>query len=400
MCHFSSQTLSRSLSLVLIGLTSLFCTGFGGHPPHSSMNTLFLNQFAFTLYTEGASPTANYALSPPSLYSTLAIPYWGGNTSLKRQFQQSLHMPSSEPLFLDSIDFLHALNTSASSILQIHTSVWKDARLSFTPSFLDFLQQTYSISPFSVDFKHRNPSVHQQINRYVSTHTLEQIPQLLSPNTLPLNTQLFLLNTLYFKADWESPFRSEATYTSPFYQTPSISITANMMVQNNSFLYYETPHFQAVQCDYDTSPFSMLFVLPKAALSSSLKTLSPDFISQFQTAAKREPCVLHLPRFKTRSRLSLKQSLNKLGMSALFRSDIVYPYISDLPLPLFNLFHQVVIDIDESGTTAAAATGGVISTTSFNPNKKIMIFNKPFLYFLIHRPSQLILVMGQVYQPS
>ena len=58
---------------------------------------------------------------------------------------------------------------------------------------------------------------------------------------------------------------------------------------------------------------------------------------------------------------------------------------------------QAIIEVDEKGTTAAAATGISVGTTSLPTT---LVVDRPFLFFIRHNPTGAILFQGRVVDPS
>lgn len=71
-------------------------------------------------------------------------------------------------------------------------------------------------------------------------------------------------------------------------------------------------------------------------------------------------------------------------------------------LPCFLLIcvqvlHKAVIEVDERGTTAAAATSMGITAYSM---PELFTVNRPFFFFIYHEATNSLLFMGRVIDPT
>ena len=102
-----------------------------------------------------------------------------------------------------------------------------------------------------------------------------------------------------------------------------------------------------------------------------------------------------MPRFKFDTGVALKDTLAAMGMPEAFS-----PGGADFSginggrdLSVQAVIHKAIIAVDEKGTTAAAATGVVVGTTSVPPQLRA---DRPFLFFIRHDPTGAILFQGRV----
>lgn len=62
-------------------------------------------------------------------------------------------------------------------------------------------------------------------------------------------------------------------------------------------------------------------------------------------------------------------------------------------------FHKAILEVDEAGAQAAAATGGFITFMSAQHNRRVLRFNRPFLVVIFSTNTQSILFLGKVVNP-
>ena len=108
-----------------------------------------------------------------------------------------------------------------------------------------------------------------------------------------------------------------------------------------------------------------------------------------------------LPRFNFDVSLNLMDALGKMGMSNSFDSAKAdYSGIAKMSdLAVTDIIHSARIKVNEEGTEAAAAK--VWQTMGVSPEKEILFHvNRPFLFFIVDRPTGVILFLGTVNEPE
>ena len=71
-------------------------------------------------------------------------------------------------------------------------------------------------------------------------------------------------------------------------------------------------------------------------------------------------------------------------------------------LVISDIVHKAYIEVNEEGTEAAAATGGVFESKAIFQEQPVPVFraDHPFLFFIQDRDTGAILFMGRVMNPA
>lgn len=109
-----------------------------------------------------------------------------------------------------------------------------------------------------------------------------------------------------------------------------------------------------------------------------------------------------MPKFKMEESYQLVPMLKEMGMTDLFGPTADLSGISEKKgLFVSSAAHKSMIEVNEEGTEAAAATGVGISVTSIvtAPLREQFVADHPFLFFLVNCTSMLILFQGVLFSP-
>jgi serpin B len=113
----------------------------------------------------------------------------------------------------------------------------------------------------------------------------------------------------------------------------------------------------------------------------------------------------YMPRFKSEFKMELKPSLVEMGMEKPFgpEADFSNFFQEDIGSALFisKVIHQSFIEVNESGTEAAAATAVEISYTSAGPKvPPVVRIDRSFIYLIHEKQSGAILFAGKMLNPA
>jgi len=212
-----------------------------------------------------------------------------------------------------------------------------------------------------------------------------------------------LANAVYFKGKWASQFQKGKTHSRSFWLAPERPAQVPMMAQKSTFLYSSNEIAQIVELPYRGCEFSMLVILPQKrdGLANLGTELTLKSFTKWTERMYPADVDLLLPKFKIDSRFSLGQSLSSMGIRDAFDgSRANFTGIStQRPLFINSLEHGAVIEVDEEGTVAAAATGASFGCAQ-KPRPASFHADHPFLFIILDRPTRTFLFVGRVTNPG
>ncbi|MBD2258556.1 serpin family protein [Pseudanabaena sp. FACHB-2040] len=366
------------------------------------------NRFGFELLSQlqQETPQENRVLSPLSVSMALSMAQAGAAGTTLDAMKLTLNLQGMEVTAVnDAIATQIAILEAADpdTQLELANSLWaKAGGIDLKPDFVDIAKSAYRAEVQVLDFS--QPSALQTINSWVERATAGKIPGIL--DEIIQSDVLFLLNAVYFKGAWQSPFDPSQTREEPFYQADGSTTNRPLMSQFGDFSYTEAENFQAVNLPYGNGRLSMVVVLPKteAALAELQTQLTADTWQQWRSEFRQRPGNLKLPRFQMEYGVGLNEPLKDLGLGIAFDPDQAnFSNLSDASTFISEVKHKTFIEVNEAGTEAAGATSIGISVTSApiqQPLPFVMTVNRPFFLAIQDQVSGSILFMGWVMDPT
>jgi serine protease inhibitor len=212
---------------------------------------------------------------------------------------------------------------------------------------------------------------------------------------------MFLINAVYFKGIWTTEFDQSLTSDEDFIAPDGSATSCRMMTQEGSFLYAETPDFQAIDLPYGDGKFSMTVFLPKqgTSLDALIQALTPENWSLWMGSFSERDVKLYLPKFKIEYGIQLNDILTTLGLGIAFTAQADFTRINrEGGLFISEVKHKAFVQVDEEGTEAAAVTVVIVSRGS--ASNVVMRVNRPFLFVIRENHSGTLLFMGKITVPK
>ncbi|MDB6013931.1 MAG: serpin [Gammaproteobacteria bacterium] len=362
-------------------------------------NTFGLNLLNTLIQSNSGS---NTAIAPLSVAIALQIAYNGAAGTTQQAMAQTLQLGNlSVPQLNGDNAALQAslLNPDPKVDLTIANSLW--FHLSTNPVAAAFVSTDQNYYGAEIGDLAGAPT---NVNDWVDAQTNGFISAILpTPPQVDYSTIVALLvNVIYFKGQWASEFPVAQTASGPFVLADGTQTSAPMMQQATVLPYVHGTNFQAVNLLYGQGRLSMLIVLPDTGvdLGGFVAAMTPSDIDTWVSEMSTVLTInLSLPRFTTSFSSSLKSALTTLGMGIAFEPGQgnlsgIYPgaFISDVE-------HKTVVQVDETGTVAAAATSVGIGTTAMQEPVNLVV-NHPFFYAIRDNTTGDLLFVGVLMNPG
>jgi serine protease inhibitor len=360
------------------------------------------NKFAFKLFSKSLDANGNLIMSPLSAFIVLGMTSNGaaGTTASSMANALQLSDPDLSVLNKQNAETLAALANSKSVL--VANALFADVSTPFKDSFLDISKKVYGAHVQNLPFADRKSL--KTINNWVSEHTAGKIPDMF--NELSKDTRLILVNAVYFKGTWSHQFDPKATQKKDFHVSAGSTSSVDMMNTNDQLLYTKESNFQMVKIPYLGNKLSMYVMLPdpKVDFSSFAKGLQiSDFNSAMQKLVTRQVS-LALPKFKVESKRSLKGELSALGMPVAFNSEQAdFSNLCKTKVWIGLVLQKAFVEVNEEGTTAAAATGVEMNSKGFDespPQPVSLTIDRPFVFAIRDDLTKHIVFLGSVVNPS
>ncbi len=164
--------------------------------------------------------------------------------------------------------------------------------------------------------------------------------------------------------------------------------------------------FKAIKMPYGEGQYHMVVLLPAEGHDSQdiIDELSADtwgsWMSSFEPTSRVD---VTMPRFKFAFKAGLNDVLKKMGMQKAFVARLAdFSGITGDDLYISVVKHKSFIDVNETGTEAAAVTSIVFATTSVGDQPPTIPFfvNKPFVFAITEDDTGAILFLGEVNHPE
>jgi serpin B len=363
--------------------------------------------FGLKFYREvaGAESKPNLMLSPLSASMALGMTMNGANGDTYDAMRTTLGFGTLSETEINEAHrglIAQLLARDSKVTFSLANSIWHDRGLAVKQPFLDAAKSYFDAEVSALDFT--DASAPKTISSWAERETGGRIKDLV--NQIDPAEVMFLVNAVYFKAPWTQQFDPGYTHNGDFTRKDGTTVSTPMMSHDGQFRFMGNNEVLGLELFYGDSSFSMVLLTPLSGNNISVieQKLTPAWLNGVLASMSSGRARVTMPKFKLEYGKTLNEPLKNMGMSIAFdqkradflriaqvRNEIIERlYISRVEQKTF-------IDVNESGTEAAAATSVGVGVTSAPPQ---ITLNRPFLYAIRERESGAILFIGRVGDPT
>lgn len=263
--------------------------------------------------------------------------------------------------------------------------------IEMSDEYADDMKNYYMADIKNVDFS--SPDAVTAINDWANKSTHGKIPTIVS--SLAPKNGAYVLNNVYFKAEWMKQFDREMTTTEQFTCEDGTKKDVQMMHCNALVDQTYNDTYRSLCLAYGGAQWYMYILLPREGktLDDVINSLDSDAMEEMGKHNRNLITDVSIPKFEITQNTGLKDVMSKMGLDFLFdgeESGLSNISNNDINIFLANMYQSGNIDVNEEGTeytaitvaidqnAATAMPGGIL------PEEELRVFNanRSFVYII------------------
>jgi serine protease inhibitor len=250
-----------------------------------------------------------------------------------------------------------------------------------------------------------DPGAAEAINAWAAEQTRGMIPRVVE--SLRRDERLLLTDALFFDGAWSVPFDPARTAPAPFRlagggtrDVPTMHVTGNLE-------YARQDGLEAIRLPYGTTRRLRFWAVAGPADGPpEAPRLDPPTWTRLRGALRPRDGSLALPRLQLDAALDLRAALVALGLGPAFRPSHDLDGIFSAegpPTALGRVLQRARVDLDETGTRAAAVTtitARAVAAMRDRPRPFDLRLDRPFVWGIEVAESGTLLFVGIIDDPG
>lgn len=349
----------------------------------------------------------NLLISPYSIAAAIGMAYNGSVGETRQEMAEVMGWSGLE---------MERVNASQAALQQllahpgngieigIANSMWMKDGIPVEETYKTTIQQAYEAEIRTLNGQPTQAK--EEINQWVKQHTEGMISNLMQEPP-EKESLMILVNAIAFDGNWMDEFDPEYTTDDEFKLANGKALSVPMMHQTKQFQYSENEDWQAVRLPYGDGQMHLLIVLPQEGRTlDEVQQQLLDAPKRLDAGSEYRLVELSLPRFRAEYGVNLRETLQQLGMEMAFDpyaanfTEMISPG-PNLQAYIGQIQHRAVMEVNEQGTVAAAATMVGMEAGSAPPTDPVkMNVNRPFMVAVVDEATSAWVFAGSIYNPD
>lgn len=332
----------------------------------------FSANFSFESGKELDNKENNYAVSPLSMFSALAVASACANGNTKQELLDALKtddalLENEFANLFEAANFERSYGGNDKHLIkkeELTNSLWLNKNVEFKQSMLDLLAEKFYSYSVQVDYLRKNKQANRQMSKFVE----EKTNGLLNPNfNFDIDTALTILNTLYLKSLWnddsENITISEETYD---FVNRDKSITKKNLFETN----YQPG--KIIRTEKYSSFFAgtycgdrIKFVVPNDGVNledlinpeTILEINNQEYEGYIEETNTQYFGKTYFPGFESECEMDAKKIVKSMGVNDFFVQGVCnFSPLTDNTVWCDQIIHATKLKVDKKGIEGAAYT--------------------------------------------
>lgn len=338
----------------------------------------------------------NLVVSPYSIRSALGLVYLAALPGSGRSSLQSrLHYPSQN----EDMDIrpLHAVaRAGEESGFGSASALWVARPSALSPAYLDVVPRSLAAEVHAIDFAADARRAQEIINAWSSERTRGRIPRIGEQGFIDEHTRSVLIDTVTLA--WDSalnPGITASSFSRSFSTSQGTTVKADMLLCSPCVAVSRNDYQAAFASYRGRTSLVLVAVMPKRW--RDFRWDAAAFQRVWTSFADARVAELELPKLHLRSRADLGAMLTKLDVDLADAQLTKGLLASGAPVVLDALIHEASVQVDE--TTVAVEHSPTLSRKLLGERVSLRV-DRPFYFALVEPRTGLVLLMGQVTDPT
>ncbi|KAK4883159.1 hypothetical protein RN001_006478 [Aquatica leii] len=352
--------------------------------------------FASDVYQQLASRDEDFIISPTILQSSLALLTTGAKDQTFVELCRTLYLPKSvskiEAIFGD---ITHQFPVNNPVVINIPRKIYFNNKYRVSDNFRSTAVNAFKASIENVNFRDTTEAV-AKINEWISIQT-ERPVNVVDNKTVTASTKLVVINSLFIRGRWLSPFDETIPLSVKFNVNDTYSEVVGMHTIVDDFSYYKDDILRVEYLDIplqDRNTY-LTIILPRE--DNSLLQVEQNMYSVLNTNTRINITLLvTIPNIYLESHIDLVDTLKSLGLITPFNEDANFQNIVDgSEFHLENIIENIQFQTNRDGINAENVE--LLRDKNATPTQTFTA-NRPFIYTVSNSHGG-ILLLGRYSRP-